>query len=72
MAKNYMYLYGRNSVMERIKTHSESVRHVSLGEGLSAPDLEKLVRLRRIGCERLPAASLDKMRTRRDLQGVVA
>ena len=72
MAKNYMYLYGRNSVMERIKAHPESVRRVSLREGLSVPDLEKLVRLKEIDCERLPATSLDKMRPQKDLQGVVA
>lgn len=72
MAKNYMYLYGKNSVMERIKARPESVRRVYLREGLSAPDLEKLVRQKKIGCERLPAASLDKMRPQKDLQGVVA
>lgn len=72
MAKNYMYLYGRNSVMERIKAHPESVRRVSLREGLSVPDLEKLIRKKQIDCERLPAASLHKMRPQKDLQGVVA
>jgi 23S rRNA (guanosine2251-2'-O)-methyltransferase len=72
MAKNYMYLYGKNSVMERIKSHPESVRRVSLREGLSVPDLEKLIRLKRIDCERLPSHSLDKMRPQKDLQGVVA
>jgi len=72
MAKNYMYLYGRNSVMERIKAHPESVRRVSLREGVSIPDLEKLIRLKKIECERLPATALDKMRPQKDLQGVVA
>jgi len=72
MAKNYMYLYGRNSVMERIKARPETVRRVYLREGLSAPDLEKLIRLKHIDSERLPAASLDKMRPQKDLQGVVA
>jgi len=72
MAKNYMYLYGRNSVTERIKAHPESVRRVSLREGLSIPDLEKLARVNKIECERLPSNSLDKMRPQKDLQGVVA
>jgi 23S rRNA (guanosine2251-2'-O)-methyltransferase len=72
MAKSYMYLYGRNSVMERIKAHPESVRRVYLREGLSVPDLEKQIRLKRIEYERLPAASLDRMRPQKDLQGVVA
>ena len=72
MAKNYIYLYGRNSVMERIKAHPESVRRVYIREGLSVPDLEKLINQRKIDCERIPAASLDKMRPQKDLQGVVA
>ena len=72
MAKNYMYLYGRNSVMERIKANPESVRRVSLREGLSIPDLEKLIRAKGIERERLPATALDKMRPQKDLQGVVA
>lgn len=72
MAKNYMYLYGRNSVSERVKAHPESVRRVSLREGLSVPDLERLIRMRQIECERLTASSLDRMRPQKDLQGVVA
>ena len=72
MSKNYMYLYGRNSVMERIKAHPESVRRVSIREGLSVPELEKLVRVKKIECEHLPSNTLDKMRPQKDLQGVVA
>jgi 23S rRNA (guanosine2251-2'-O)-methyltransferase len=72
MAKNYMYLYGKNSVMERIKVNPRSVRRVSLREGLSAPDLERLIRQERIECERLPSASIAKMRPQKDLQGIVA
>jgi 23S rRNA (guanosine2251-2'-O)-methyltransferase len=58
--------------MERIKARPESVRRVTLREGLSIPDLEELVRRKQIDCERLPAAALDKMRPQKDLQGVVA
>lgn len=72
MAKNYMYLYGRNSVMERIKARPESVRRVSLREGLSVPDLEKLIHQKKIACERLHSDLLDKIRPQKDLQGVVA
>jgi 23S rRNA (guanosine2251-2'-O)-methyltransferase len=72
MAKNYMYLYGRNSVIERIKTHPDSVRRVSLREGLSIPELEELIQVKGIPSERLPSTALDKMRPQKDLQGVVA
>ena len=72
MAKNYMYLYGRNSVLERIQARPETVRRVSMREGLSIPDLEKAIRQKQIQLERLPAGELDRTRPQKDLQGVVA
>lgn len=72
MAKNYIYLYGKNSVSERIQAHPDSIRMIYLREGLSLPSMEKAIAHRKIPCERLPAASLDKMRPQKDLQGVVA
>ncbi len=72
MAKNYIYLYGKNSVSERIKAHPESVRKIYLREGLLLPSLEKAIERTGIPCERLPASSLEKMRPQKDLQGVVA
>jgi len=72
MAKNYIYLYGKNSIYERIKARPETVRKVYLREGLSLPAMEKAIAQKRIPCEKLPAASLEKMRPQKDLQGVVA
>lgn len=72
MAKNYSYLYGKNSINERIKANPDSVRKVYLREGLSVPSLEQAIHKKRIPCERIPGDSLDKMRPQKDLQGVVA
>jgi len=72
MAKNYIYLYGKNSVIERIKAHPDSVRTVYLREGLSLPAMEKAIAKKGIPCERISASSLEKMRPQKDLQGVVA
>jgi 23S rRNA (guanosine2251-2'-O)-methyltransferase len=72
MAKNYMYLYGRNSVIERLKADPETIRRVSMREGLSVPELESLVRRNRVEFERLDGDALDRMRPQKDLQGVVA
>jgi 23S rRNA (guanosine2251-2'-O)-methyltransferase len=72
MAKNYIYLYGRNSISERIKAQPDSVRMIYLREGLSLPSLEKAIAQKIIPCERITAAALDKMRPQKDLQGVVA
>lgn len=72
MAKNHIYLYGKNSVSERIAAQPDSVRTIYLREGLSLPSMEKAIAQKRIPCERIPASSLDKMRPQKDLQGVVA
>jgi len=72
MAKSYIYLYGKNSVSERVQAQPSTVRKVHLREGLSLPALERAIAKNNIPCERMPAAALDKMRPQKDLQGVVA
>ena len=72
MAKNYIYLYGKNSVIERLKARQETVRQIYLREGLSSPSLEKAIERAGIPSERLDASSLEKMRPQKDLQGVIA
>jgi 23S rRNA (guanosine2251-2'-O)-methyltransferase len=72
MARNYMYLYGRNSITERIKADPGSIRTVFIREGLSLPQIEKAASRAGIRLERLSASSLDRMRPQKDLQGVVA
>lgn len=72
MAKNYIYLYGKNSISERIKANPKSVRAIYLREDLSLPSVEKAIAQERIPCERISASSLEKMRPQKDLQGVVA
>lgn len=72
MAKNTMYLYGKNSIAERVKANPRSVRTIYLRDGLSLPALERAIAHEKIPCERLPAEALDKMRPQKDLQGVVA
>jgi 23S rRNA (guanosine2251-2'-O)-methyltransferase len=72
MAKNYIYLYGKNSVYERIKTRPDTVRKIYLREDLALPAMEKAIAQKKIPCERISASSLDKMRPQKDLQGVVA
>jgi 23S rRNA (guanosine2251-2'-O)-methyltransferase len=72
MAKKHMYLYGRNSVAERIKAAPASIRSVHVREGLSLPDIEKAAKRTGIPVERLSAGDLDKKRPQKDLQGVIA
>lgn len=72
MAKNYMYLYGKNSINERIAADPGSIRTVYIREGLSLPAMERAIARGKIPCERLSAGSLEKMRPQKDLQGIVA
>jgi 23S rRNA (guanosine2251-2'-O)-methyltransferase len=72
MAKNYMYLYGKNSINERLEADPGTVRAIYMRDGLSLPVMEKAIARSKIPCERLSAAALEKMRPQKDLQGVVA
>lgn len=72
MAKNYIYLYGKNSIYERIKARPDSVRKIYLREGLALPVIEKTIAQKKIPCDRISASSLEKMRPQKDLQGMVA
>ena len=72
MAKNYMVLYGKNSVIERLKADPSSVRKVFLRDNLKAPGIEELISANNVPNERLPEHELDKMRPAKDLQGVIA
>jgi len=72
MAKNYMYLYGKNSINERIRARPDSVRMIYLREGLAVPSMERSIAHKNIPFERISASSLEKMRPQKDLQGVVA
>lgn len=72
MAKNYIYLYGKNSIAERLKARPDTIRRVYLRDGLAVPALEKAIRQNDVPCERIAASELDKMRPQKDLQGIVA
>jgi 23S rRNA (guanosine2251-2'-O)-methyltransferase len=67
-----MYLYGKNSIIERIQANPGSIRTIYIREGLSLPAIERSSRAHKIQIERLSVGDLEKMRPQKDLQGVVA
>ncbi len=67
-----MHLYGRISVLERLKADPKSVNKVLLQEHVSLPEMEKLIRANGIPSERLPLRELQAVKPAKDLQGVVA
>jgi 23S rRNA (guanosine2251-2'-O)-methyltransferase len=72
LAKNYILLYGKNSILERLRANPASIRKILLSDTFREPEVERLIEQHGIPTERLPSAELAKKRPAKDLQGIVA
>ncbi|MBU1852817.1 MAG: RNA methyltransferase [Candidatus Omnitrophica bacterium] len=72
MARDFMVLYGRNSIIERLKVNPESIRKVFLQDNFDAPGIVDLIKAKNVSVEYLSLPQLSKMRQDKDLQGMVA
>jgi 23S rRNA (guanosine2251-2'-O)-methyltransferase len=72
MAKNFMYLYGKNSVVERLKVHPESIREVILQDNVRLPDITRFIESRNIPVRRVKEKELLRIKHADRLQGIVA
>ncbi len=72
MAKNTMLLYGKNSVLERLKANPQSIRKILLQENFDTPHIEKLIKAHNVPVERLPFRKLTRVKPAKDLQGIIA
>ncbi|MEA3560927.1 MAG: 23S rRNA (guanosine(2251)-2'-O)-methyltransferase RlmB [Candidatus Omnitrophota bacterium] len=72
MARNFMLLYGRNSVFERLKTNSKTIRKILLQDNFNVPRIEKLIKTNNIPVERLSSSQLANLKHAKDLQGIAA
>ncbi len=73
MARNHLLLYGRNSVLERLKASPRSIRSIWLQDNFNFSPIENLVRSNNIEVERLSFDHLARKKpSAKDLQGVVA
>lgn len=72
MAKNYTVLYGRNSVIERLKAAPSTVRKVFLQDTVSDSRIVGLTGRHKVALERLTAERIVQMRPAKDSQGVIA
>jgi len=72
LARNKMYLYGKNSVHERLKTDPGSIRQVYLQDNFNAPHITDLLKANKIPAK--VGSENDLMRIKRAdrLQGIVA
>jgi len=72
MSKDSMLLYGRNSVVERLKADPASIKKICLQDNFQVPHIEELIKINNIPVERLPLKRLSRMKPAKDLQGIVA
>lgn len=72
MAKNIMYLYGKNAATERLKANPSSVKKVLLIEGFDKKELLDLIAENNIEIEKVPKAKFMRMKKADRVQGVIA
>ncbi|MFH1245108.1 MAG: 23S rRNA (guanosine(2251)-2'-O)-methyltransferase RlmB [Candidatus Omnitrophota bacterium] len=72
MSRNSIFLYGRNSVLERLKAQPESIKKIFLQNNFAAPEIEKLIKEKNVSAEYVPAEKLFRIKQGKDLQGIVA
>jgi 23S rRNA (guanosine2251-2'-O)-methyltransferase len=67
-----MYLYGKNSVFERLKAHPKSIRKVYFLDTFRAPDIEKSMGTLHVSAQRLREREFSRLRVSEHSQGIVA
>jgi len=67
-----MYLYGKNSVSERLKKNPTSIRSLYLEDKFNDAAIEELIRLNNITVKKLPQDKLFKIKYSSNLQGIIA
>ncbi|MCM8823848.1 MAG: 23S rRNA (guanosine(2251)-2'-O)-methyltransferase RlmB [Candidatus Omnitrophica bacterium] len=67
-----MILYGKNSVFERLKSNPQSIRKIILRDNFDELSIDRLIKLHRVPCERLPSYKFNRIRHSLDSQGILA
>jgi 23S rRNA (guanosine2251-2'-O)-methyltransferase len=67
-----MFLYGKNSVLERLKINPKSIKKIFLDDNFNLSDIEKLIEINNIPAVRISANELGKIKHADNLQGIIA
>jgi len=67
-----MLLYGKNSVLERLKAKPKSIRRIFLHNNFEMPIIKNLVKQNNIPVEHLSFRELCKIKRDQNLQGIIA
>jgi 23S rRNA (guanosine2251-2'-O)-methyltransferase len=67
-----MYLYGKNSVWERLKANPESIRKIYIQDNFKAPHITDIIKSANIPVNRVKEKELLRIKRADRLQGIVA
>jgi len=72
LAKKSMFLYGKNSVLERLKVNPQGIKRIFIQENFEAPEIMKVIKSANIPFKRVTEKELLKIKRAERLQGIVA
>lgn len=72
MAKIKMYLYGKNSVLERLKADHRSIKQIFIQENFRAEEIMKVIKSRGIPFKKVNEKDLSRIKRADRLQGIIA
>jgi 23S rRNA (guanosine2251-2'-O)-methyltransferase len=72
MAKNSMFLYGKNSVLERLNANPQSIKRIFVQENFDAPEIMKIIKSSSIPFKYVTENDLIRIKRAERLQGIVA
>lgn len=67
-----MFLYGKNSVFERLKSNSKSIEKIFLQDNFDGVHIERLIKANNLPVERLSFNKLSRIKRAENLQGIIA
>lgn len=67
-----MVLYGKNSILERLKVNPKSIKKILIEDNFNVPEIEMLIETSNICVERLSTTKLIKIKNSENLQGIIA
>jgi 23S rRNA (guanosine2251-2'-O)-methyltransferase len=72
VSKSASSLYGKNSVLERLRHDPRTINEISVTENFDNEEALRLISENRISCRTVPQKEFSKMRFALDAQGVIA
>ncbi|HDH10835.1 MAG TPA: 23S rRNA (guanosine(2251)-2'-O)-methyltransferase RlmB [Nitrospirae bacterium] len=72
MAKNRSCLYGKNSVLERLKANPGSIRKIYIQDNFNAPHIMEIIKSRKIPFKSVSEKDLLRIKQADRVQGIVA